>query len=123
MSSEREFQRAVIQYAELRGWAWWHFADSRRQVGHRFVGDAGAAGFPDLTLAHSRHGLVFAELKGSRGTVRPAQARSLDALASAVVTAVPRGVLVHLWRPRDLDDVVIPVLDGRWEGERFYGLG
>ena len=122
MASEREFQRAVIQYAELRGWSWWHFADSRRQVGQRFVGDAGAAGFPDLTLAHSRHGLVFAELKGTGGKLRPAQERSLDALSSAVATAAPRGVLIHVWRPSDLDTVVMPVLDGVWK-ERFYGWG
>jgi hypothetical protein len=119
--TEREFQTVVIQAAEAHGWTWWHFADSRRQVGSRLVGDAGAAGFPDLTLAHSRWGLVMAELKSRSGKLRPAQQRSLDALGSAVATAAPRGVLVHVWRPDDWDTVVLPVLAGTYDGERFYG--
>ncbi len=119
--NERDYQRAVINYAEMRSWSWWHFADSRRQVGHRLVGDRGAAGFPDLVLAHSLHGIVFAELKAAKGRLSDAQRRSLDALASAT-TAAPRGVLVHVWRPSDFDDTVRPVLDGKWKGPRTHGF-
>lgn len=120
--TESAFQRAVCELAEYHHWSWWHFADSRRQIRPGVhVGDAGAAGYPDLTLAHSRHGLVFVELKGPKGKLRPAQKRSLDALAAATVTAAPRGVLVHVWRPADWDGVVAPVLNGTWTGPRYLG--
>ena len=122
--SEKEFERRVRDQASSLGWAWWHFSDSRRQLGKggRLVGDAGAAGFPDYTLAHSRHGLVFAELKTRTGKLSDPQRRSLDALAGATVTAAPRGVRVHVWRPADWDDVIIPVLTGAYTGDRFYGF-
>ena len=54
--TEAQFQAAVIQYAELKGWMVYHTHDSR---GSR-------PGFPDLTMV--RDGvLIFAELKSERG--------------------------------------------------------
>lgn len=127
--SEREFEKALRSDAQRLGWAWWHHHDSRRQVrtrggGGAVIGDKAAAGFPDYVFAHSRHGIVFAELKtnATKSKLRPDQERSLDALSAAVAGAAPRGVLVHVWRPRDLDDVITPVLNGTWTGPRFYGF-
>lgn len=86
--SERSFQEAVIEYAELHGWRVAHFADSRRDVGGGvLVGDVRASGAPDLILA--RDGVfLLAELKSERGRIRPNQRPWLAAG-------------VHLWRPRD----------------------
>lgn len=122
---EDEFQSVVCQYAEMRGWSWWHFHDSRRAVpdgkgGTKLIGDRDAAGWPDLSLAHSRFGIILAEVKGPSTRITPDQLRSLDALSAAVIGAVPRGMKVHVWRPKDWDHVVKPSLDGTYR-ERFYG--
>ena len=106
--NEASWQSVVCDYARLRGWRWWHFADSRRQAGGRLVGDVGAAGFPDLVLAHPVHGVVFAELKGPKGRLTAVQVDVLDTLVAA-------GARVRVWRPDDWHDVR-KVLDGL-EGE------
>lgn len=105
--SEAEFQHAVRQLAAWQGWRSWHFSDSRR-VGPRgrLVGDAGAAGFPDLTMVHPEYGIVFAELKSVKGRLRPAQRESLDQL----LAAAPDGVRVWVWRPADWEPVIMPLL-------------
>jgi hypothetical protein len=102
--SERQFQRAVLDYAQRFGWLSAHFEDSRRQVAPgRFVGDAGAAGWPDLTV--TRNGvLVIAELKAEKGRLRPSQRVWLDALA-LVAEGAPDVVKVRIWTPKDWDDV------------------
>ncbi len=82
--TEREFQEAVIQCARLLGW----------QVYHTWFAGHSAAGFPDLVLVKPPR-VVFAELKGARGHLTPAQAAWGEALA-----ACP-GIVYHLWRPSD----------------------
>lgn len=84
---EREWQQQVIDLARMYGWLVYHTFDSRRSE----------PGFPDLTLVHS--GVVFAELKTDRGRLSPAQEVWLSRLRAA-------GAEVHVWRPRDLDDVI-----------------
>jgi hypothetical protein len=106
--SERQFQRAVLDYAQRFGWLSVHFHDSRRQVRRASgevvaIGDKAAAGFPDLTL--TRDGvLVLAELKAEKGRLRPSQRVWLDALA-LVAEGAPDVVKVRIWTPRDWDDV------------------
>jgi hypothetical protein len=108
--SEREFQAAVIQYARLHGWLVAHFHDSRRQVGDRLVGDADAAGFPDLVMARNGF-LIFAELKTERGRVSRAQRQWLDALSLGTWWLQQRpdkpaaGLRVCLWRPSDWPEI------------------
>lgn len=135
-ASERAWQTEVMRLARLAGWKVWHFHDSRRQVvdtatGQRsIIGDGDAKGFPDLVLAHPRWGLAFVEAKTDQTSSKATddQIEALEALAAAMAavvlgdTAAPGGrIVVHLWRPRDLATVVMPVLQGRRDVPRVYG--
>ena len=81
---ERDFQADVLELARLTGWLAYHPHDSRRS----------AAGWPDLALVRNGR-IIFAELKTTRGRLRPEQRIWLDALAHCP------GVEVAVWRPRD----------------------
>lgn len=121
--TEAELQSTVVSFAKRTGWAHWHVPDARMQVGHRLVGAAQAAGLPDLLLVHRVHGFVFAELKTETGKLRPAQVKALTIMAEAAGPASLSGVRVrvHVWRPRDMDSVIIPLLrSGR--GPTVHGL-
>lgn len=67
--TEKAFERAVVEYAELNGWLVYHTQDSRRSN----------SGFPDLTLVRGDR-LVFAELKADRGRLSDAQVDWVHAL-------------------------------------------
>ena len=117
--TEAEFQRAVIHFAKAAGWNVWHVPDARQQVGGKLVGARLAAGLPDLVICHDRFGFVFAELKRQKGRLRDAQRKSLTALASAA-RVCGDDVRVHLWRPGDMDAVILPLLRSG-EGPSVYG--
>lgn len=85
--TERQWQEQVTQLAQLYDWAHYHPFDSRRSV----------AGWPDLVLARPPE-LLFVELKTDRGRLSPAQRAWLELLTAC-------GQEVHVWRPRDFDDV------------------
>lgn len=111
--TEAEFQSSVIQSARKTGWDYWHISDARRVVAGKLVGDRHAAGLPDLILVHPSRGFVFAELKRQRDAVfRPAQRRTLNKMAAAASVAALSGckVRVHLWRPSDMDEIILPLL-------------
>lgn len=72
LMSENDLQRAVIDTAKALGWLVHHDRPGRTNHGWRTVVE-GDAGYPDLTLCHFKHGVVFAELKGPRGTFTPEQ--------------------------------------------------
>lgn len=111
--TEREWQKQVIALARKQGWTVFHVGDSRRQVkGGRMVGDRQIAGFPDLTLVHPSRGFVFAELKSDKGKLTDGQVDTLDLMAAAAVPCNNR-VRVHVWRPADLETLVVPALLGR----------
>lgn len=100
--SEKEFQASVLDYAHVQGWRSAHFHDSRRQVRERdgkvrTVGDAAAAGFPDLVLVR-RDRLVIAELKREKGRLLPTQ---VDWLTDLERTDAE----VYLWRPADWSQI------------------
>ena len=85
--TEAEWQRQIVEYAELHGWLCYHTHDSRRSQ----------AGYPDLTLV--RYGrLVFAELKTQHGRVSREQAVWLNALEGT-------GARCYLWRPAQWQEV------------------
>ena len=86
--SEAEFQRSVIELAELLGWTAYHPWISVRSAG----------GYPDLTLVRDR--VVWAELKRAGGKLSPAQVqwRSLLERAGAEI-------YVWTWELRILDEV------------------
>lgn len=89
MQSEAQFQRQVIQLAELCGWWVYHVPDSRRS----------AAGWPDLVLLHDWWRLLlFREIKTDRGQLRAEQILILAALGGA-------GADAGVWRPRDWPEI------------------
>lgn len=100
--SEADWQVQVLELAALYRWTVLHVGDARREVvdqdgGRHLVGDAQAAGLPDLLLIRER--VLWRELKTDRGPVRPAQRRVLEQLRAA-------GADAGIWRPRDVDLVV-----------------
>lgn len=104
--TEREFQKAVVDLARLRGWKVAHFHDSRRQVRPGvFVGDRDAAGFPDLVLVHRSHGVAYAELKAERGRPSPEQIGWIQAFHVA-------GQVAYVWRPSNWPEIERFLKDG-----------
>jgi hypothetical protein len=99
--SEATFQSWVIDYAHAHGWLVSHFRPARTEKGWRTAVAADGAGFPDLVLVRER--VVFAELKGPRGTLRETQWMWARALEDA-------GAEHYVWRPQD-----------RAEAERVLG--
>ena len=87
--SERDFLRAVCDYATLRRWRQYHTFDSRRSV----------YGFPDLILI--RDGVCVAlELKSEKGKTTEAQRDWVDELDAVA------GITARIVRPSDWDEIV-----------------
>ena len=93
-TNEAEFQRCVIAAAHNREWMTYHTHDSRRS----------APGYPDLTLAHRKWGLLFVELKMPKGKVSADQKEWLKILRQC-------GQEAMVWRPADWGRILL-VLDG-----------
>lgn len=93
--SEAQFQRRVIRMAKRNGWLVFHPKRARLPNGVWVTAFIGDAGFPDLVLVRPPQ-VIFAELKGSSGTVSPQQERWLNALRGCPVE-------VYVWRPEELD--------------------
>ena len=90
--SERQFERAVVEYAQLNGWLVYHTFDSRRSN----------PGFPDLVLVRDGE-LIFAELKTEKARLSAAQLDWLAALAwveQSITEGCSRPIKVTTWRPR-----------------------
>ena len=104
--AERELQATIIEACETLGLRVFHVHDARREVqgrsGRRLVGDAQAAGYPDLTIAGNGR-TVWAELKSGRGKLEPEQAEWLDMLPAHQS---------YVWQPRDLDLALRIVVSG-----------
>jgi hypothetical protein len=101
--TEAEFQEQVIELAHMLGWDHMHV---RRSIGKgkKWTTATNVKGWPDLTLWHSRHGVIFVELKTDIGKTSPDQDEALASLRPAAPTFV--------WRPRDFDDIQA-ILTGR----------
>jgi hypothetical protein len=89
--TEEAFRQQVRQIARMYGWTMqYHTYSSRRSD----------AGWPDEVLVHPQRGRVlFVELKTDTGRITAAQQRWLDTLAGC-------GMETHVWRPRDMDNIV-----------------
>ena len=87
LTTEREFQRTVLDLAHALGWRAYHTWMSARS----------AAGFPDLVLVR-RGRIVIAELKSERGKLTAAQAAWLADLSDCPVE-------VCVWRPSEWDKI------------------
>jgi len=100
---EAQFQKQVTDLAVLRGWEWWHIADSRKIVnrpdGPTAVPDPDCAGLPDLFLARERDGrFMVRELKLDDEHPTEAQAAVLALWARC-------GVDTGVWRPRNMHTI------------------
>lgn len=69
--NERQFQAWIIEVAERFGWRCWHVGAPMRPIGgNKFVPEPRARGLPDLFLLHDDPPrLIFAEVKGEKGTL------------------------------------------------------
>jgi len=93
--SEKQFQDQVIALAILHGWKVHHVRPGMSSTGRWLTHVQGHVGFPDLVMAHERHGLLFVECKTVKGRLTEAQVdwcRTLDAT----------GAETYVWRPTDL---------------------
>lgn len=97
--SEAQLQAGVLQMLKQFGWLVCHFHDSRRQVRPGvFVGDADAAGFPDVfAIRTNRNGTraLAIELKSEKGRLSKAQDEWLLALEQV------EGIEQYVFRPSD----------------------
>ena len=104
--SERDFQRSVMELAELSGWETLHCRTSMQQ-GRYLTATTGtmAKGWPDLVLVHpKKRRLIFAELKSAKGRLSPDQENVLGTLL--MVRSRPgSNVEVHIWRPKDWPEI------------------
>jgi hypothetical protein len=100
--SERDFQKAVVELAQLRRWRVAHFHRvhvQRKDGSHAWMTPVAAdgKGFPDLVLVRDR--VVYAELKRRGGVASAEQHHWADALKAA-------GQEVHQWDPGDWEEIV-----------------
>ena len=106
--SEASFQAQVIELAEWLGWRVMHVRTTVGRGGMHTTATS-VVGYPDLTMWHEgQRRVLFAELKSDTGRATAAQLEVLDSLRAA-------GLEVHLWRPRDWDEITTVL--GR-QGER-----
>jgi hypothetical protein len=95
MITEKEFQNAVVELAKWTGWMVYHPLPAQNSRGHWRTPTLGDVGFPDLVLAHSTKGVIFAELKSRIGKVSDAQMNWITTIRAA-------GHEAYVWRPADL---------------------
>lgn len=102
-ASERLFQQAVMQVANMNQWLA-HHGEPGRYGANTFT--SGLPGFPDLTLISERNdGIIYAELKTQAGRLSDRQKHVLAQLHA-------NGAEVYVWRPSDMDFIVERL--GRW---------
>ena len=84
--TERDFQRTVIDLAELHGWLVYHTFDSRHSQ----------KGFPDLVLCRPPR-VIFAELKTEKGKLSAHQKTWIQNIQQCRNLAAN----AYVWRPSD----------------------
>ena len=92
--TEKEFQQALCQLATLTGWRWIHFRTVRDHRNNYSTPLQGSAGFPDLVLVHPDLGVLFVELKTTKGRLSEHQTDWATDLLLA-------GAEYYCWRPED----------------------
>ena len=116
--TERRWMKQVLEIAGTFGWRSWHDAAVNNRLTCRKRYETGcqgtlvcdtcgeparpvrnAPGWPDLLLLRDQT-LVVVELKSDRGRVSPEQEGWLTAFRRVA------RVVVCVWRPRDLEDVI-----------------
>lgn len=99
ITTERDFQRTVVELARLTGWRVFHARAAMNERGRWLTPIQGDSGFPDLVLARQGR-VIFAELKQVGKRPSPHQRAWLDTLATCA------GVEVYVWTPRDWEQIV-----------------
>ena len=95
---ERDFQRQVLQLAEMCGWKSAHFRPAMNAKGQWRTAVAGQGkGFPDLVLVRPGR-VLFVELKSRTGKLSLDQVAWIDSLRAA-------GADVRVWQPADWDEI------------------
>ena len=93
--TEKQFQRAVQEYARIRGWLDFHdlFSKGKRP------------GWPDLVLLRAGQ-MIFAELKSAKGQLTDNQRHVLGLLEAVEREVGFTGAFsVHVWRPADWPEI------------------
>jgi hypothetical protein len=98
-TSEREFQRRVVEAARQLGWRVHHTRPAQHRGGRWLTPLQGDAGLPDLILLRPPRCIV-AELKSERGRVSAEQQAWLDGFRQVL------GIEVYVWRPSDWQAIV-----------------
>ena len=92
--TEKSYQSAIVDLATIHGWHVHHALPAQIRPGVWRTHVMGHTGFPDLVLAHPKHGVIFVEVKTIRGRLTDAQKSWLAALRAG-------GAEAHVWRPED----------------------
>lgn len=99
---EKEWQQEVVKAAHLLGYTVAHFRPAMTKHGMRTAVAADGAGFPDLELV-GRGRIIHRELKRNNGRVSVDQAAWGERINA-------NGGDWAVWRPRDLESIVLPNL-------------
>ncbi len=98
--SERDFQRALFDYAESQDWKVHYIYKSAQRLKDGSYRGMGTAGWPDLFMARtSDRRLIALELKSMKGKATPAQEEWLQIMAIC-------GVETDVVRPSDAADLI-----------------
>lgn len=98
--TESEFQDNVVDLAHIHGWRVFHARNAKVGDKHMTPIQYDGKGFPDLVLAHPDKGVIYAELKSTKGRLSKAQNEWLDVLEEATDEAQ-----VFVWRPEDIQAI------------------
>ncbi len=111
--TEDEFERSIVDVAHAFGWRAVGHRPMRTKHGWRTGWKYDGTGWPDLTLIHSKTGLmVIAELKVPGG--RLSHEQTVWATRLEAVEAKSHGsIRYRLWRPDDWDSIVTLLSFGR----------
>lgn len=106
--SETAFEDKLRDTAPLFGWRFHAERTSKTQSGRWATAVKGDVGFPDVVMAHVRHGLVIVELKAQKGSLGEGQAEWLSTMDAHQA----RRVLVEVWRPVDWAHIMVCLRNG-----------
>lgn len=107
---ENSFEDALIALAVHYGWRCHAERRARTADGNVITAIKGHRGYPDVTLVHPTHGIIFAELKSAKGRMGPGQPEWIADLAHYDKPGSP--VLVEIWRPADWEWIELCLRDG-----------
>ena len=97
--NEKEWERVVLELAALYNWDYMHVHKAQKGKSGAWLTPTSKKGWPDLTLWHKDHGIIFVELKVDNKYLRPEQKEVINSLRQA-------GQHAEVWKPKHYDWVV-----------------